>query len=301
MKTPDRFLALALTLLLSAGCSRAPVEPEVDVLEPKRGPTVPRPLTITARGTLTGRAILQGDPPDLAKLNADLRAAIERQGDRDHCLVGSPEETEQQGWKIGKDGGVGNVFVWVQPPAGRFFALTEDDLNPDKGGWKPEVVLTSPHCQLMPHALILFPSYTPADAPRERRRTDQTFVFRANSPVAHNLNLQGGGENPQSCVALPTGNDRRYELWASQVPLRASCNIHPWMSAVIRAYDHPFAALTDAEGKYTIRKVPAGVPLRVLAWHEKTGWIVEGGKEGDALQIEASTTVERSFRVRAAP
>jgi hypothetical protein len=40
--------------------------------------------------------------------------------------------------------------------------------------------------------------------------------------------------------------------------LRLKCDVHPWMFAYVSVVDHPFFAVTDKAGKYTIKNVPDG-------------------------------------------
>jgi plastocyanin len=51
--------------------------------------------------------------------------------------------------------------------------------------------------------------------------------------------------------------------------VRVFCEIHSHMNAFILVFSHPFYALTDAEGRYRIENVPAGV-YNVVAWNEGT-------------------------------
>jgi hypothetical protein len=48
---------------------------------------------------------------------------------------------------------------------------------------------------------------------------------------------------------------------------RVRCDIHPWMSAWIAAFDHPFFAVTDDDGRFTIRGLPPG-RYTLEVWHE---------------------------------
>jgi hypothetical protein len=70
------------------------------------------------------------------------------------------------------------------------------------------------------------------------------------------------------------------------------------MQAYVWAFDHPYAAVTDREGNYVIKNVPAGAGLRVQAWHEEAGWLARGGEKGDPVGIRAGETTERSFTVK---
>ncbi len=62
---------------------------------------------------------------------------------------------------------------------------------------------------------------------------------------------------------------------------RVQCDAgHIWMSAYIFIVNHPYYAVTDAEGKFVLKDVPSG-EYTLRAWHE--GWEVkdveqEGGK-----------------------
>lgn len=63
------------------------------------------------------------------------------------------------------------------------------------------------------------------------------------------------------------------------------CDLHGWMKAFIRVDDHPFHAVTDAQGRYSIPDVPAGT--RTLAfWHERYG------EQTVSVDIEAGETAE---------
>lgn len=51
--------------------------------------------------------------------------------------------------------------------------------------------------------------------------------------------------------------------------VRVFCDIHSHMNAFILVFSHPFFALTDAEGRYRIERVPRGT-YNVVAWQEGT-------------------------------
>jgi len=48
------------------------------------------------------------------------------------------------------------------------------------------------------------------------------------------------------------------------------CDTHDWMKEWILVQDHPYFAITDATGTYTITGIPAGT-YTLTAWHETLG------------------------------
>ena len=55
--------------------------------------------------------------------------------------------------------------------------------------------------------------------------------------------------------------------------LRLKCDVHTWMVAFVGVVNHPYFAVTAADGAFTLRDVPEGI-YKVRAWHEKFGTIV---------------------------
>jgi hypothetical protein len=48
------------------------------------------------------------------------------------------------------------------------------------------------------------------------------------------------------------------------------CDVHPWMSAWVRVFNHPFFSVTGTDGKFTISGLDAGT-YEITAWHERLG------------------------------
>jgi hypothetical protein len=72
------------------------------------------------------------------------------------------------------------------------------------------------------------------------------------------------------------------------------------MNAKVWAMDPPYIARTDKDGTFTIKNVPTGVELHVVAWHEglpKGGYFAETGKDGKKMKLEADNKME--FKIKA--
>jgi galactose mutarotase-like enzyme len=53
-----------------------------------------------------------------------------------------------------------------------------------------------------------------------------------------------------------------------EVMVRMKCDVHPWMGAYIGVMNHPYFAVTDENGNFTIKNLPAG-EYTLKAWHER--------------------------------
>jgi hypothetical protein len=215
-------------------------------------------------GTVKGQVMWGGSaPPAEEKINTAKEPACAK------CNVVKEE------FVVGKNGGVKNVFVWLQN--GNDFKAKLPIHPALKDVKAKEVVLDQPCCKFEPHVLAL--------------REGQVVIGKNSATFNHNLKWGGGDDNPGDNKLIPGGGQLKIEdLKASKSVVIVECNIHPWMKAWIRVFDHPYFAVTDAEGKFEIKDAPAG-KYNIVMWQEGKGW-VNGGKAGKAIEIPAGGTVE---------
>ncbi len=209
-----------------------------------------------AWGNVKGQIVLDAAAaPEPAVLQVDKDQAA--------CLAKGPLTSEDLIVNKGNMG-IKNVFVWLLPiDPEKPFAV-----HPDLAKIKDkEVVVDQPCCMFVPHALWL--------------RQGQTLVAKNSSAIAHNFHWTGYPlKNPGGNSIIPAGGDLKIaDLMADRLPVKLSCDIHTWMTGWVRILDHPYFALTDAEGKFDIKNVPAG-PCRIAIWQEKKGWVADYGKVG---------------------
>jgi hypothetical protein len=69
------------------------------------------------------------------------------------------------------------------------------------------------------------------------------------------------------------------------------CDVHGWMNAYMAVMDHPYYAVTDAEGKFEIKSLPPGT-YTVEAWHEKAGAVSQSVTLGEKETKEISFTLK---------
>lgn len=190
------------------------------------------------------------------------------------CMKDGPLKDES--WIVNpKNKGLKNVFVWLE-------AAKKGDKLPihPKHAKKPDnkIDVDQPSCAFIPHAIAI--------------REGQILVAKNSSGIAHNFKWTGNPTvNPGGNVLLPPGAAKEIDdLKADRIPVAIECNVHPWMKGWTRVYDHPYFAVTDADGKFTIKDAPAG-DYRIKAWHGSGGWLGGiKGKDGQPITIKIGGT-----------
>jgi hypothetical protein len=171
--------------------------------------------------------------------------------------------------------GLRNVFVWLTDPEDYKKA---PPINP---ALKPakEVRLTVQQVGLVrrfePRALAV--------------QAGQAIRVTNATAAADNVVFTGGGV-PVACAVAPA-RDAINNLPASLKPYAVESTIFPAPRAWVRVFDHPYYAVTDADGKFEIQGVPAG-KYNIVMWHEETGWVNAGGKRGQTVTIPTGKAVE---------
>lgn len=99
----------------------------------------------------------------------------------------------------------------------------------------------------------------------------QTLEIRNGDPTFHNVRGNRGGKvvwnlaQPAQAPALT-----RSELGQPGDVVDLHCDVHPWMAAWVAIQDHPYFAVTGADGTFTIKGVPPGSYI-LEAWHPVLG------------------------------
>jgi len=167
-----------------------------------------------------------GDEQLVARCSVILRLAehLERGRDGAVCLKAPKAENEQQNWLIGDGGAVANVVVWLQPADGSHFEMAKEDLHPKTRTWPGEVVVGLPHLNFTPRVVVLFPSYFDP-VKKKQVATGQVFTVVNDSPVACDVQWQGGPDNPGEHRIMPAKGSVKPEVAPARMPggRSASC------------------------------------------------------------------------------
>jgi hypothetical protein len=211
------------------------------LLLPSAGaPTPPPPY-----GTVTGRVVLAGAVPP--------RRVIHKKGAavRDAACCARDDLLADDLVIDPKTQGIANVCVFL-PKA--------KAIHPKLRIAPKEVGLALKGCRFEPHVLVVRVGQTVRVTSHDRC----CHAFQAGAPGWPGvLVLMQPLKDLQVAVKAPTG----------KVPIAwVSCPIHRWMKGWWLVLDHPYGALTDTAGRFTLRDLPIGEhTLRV--WHEKSGWL----------------------------
>jgi hypothetical protein len=238
-----------------------------------KGGETKEPLVAKGWGALKGKVTFDGDPPAVKQISIP-----DSVKEKDQCLQG---DTREQLWKVGPDKGVGDVMVWLRAPKGKYFQVPPDLQKADPA----MVKLDQPNCSFIPHVLTLYPSYYDSES-KKQKPTGQTFEVVNSANFSHNTNWKGNDDlvipGANVLISAKTGQQKIDVRTSSkdkdvgmEQQIRFNCNIHQWMSAFARVFDHPFTAVTSGDakdakdfGNFEIKKVPAGVDAELVYWHE---------------------------------
>jgi len=251
MKSSNKILVLGL-LASFAGCSEysggAYVVPEVTFVPAETtgaaaesvGDVADEPIEVASPGTFTGKVVLVGGGaglPPLIAMGADVK-------DKEVCAaVDVPDER----LVVGNGNGVANVFIYL-PKAPKNFKSLEPPADP--------FLFDQKNCRFLPHCVVI--------------PTGQTVKVLSDDSVAHNTHTYPNKNQGVNSGVAPGDREGKLEFVyrkSEAQPLSVKCDYHTWMTAYHLPLDHPFAAVTDADGGFTIADLPAGKHTFTV-WHE---------------------------------
>jgi hypothetical protein len=240
--------------------------------------------------TLKGKVVYDGDPP---KDDGSLKKQMSEHNDKNVCLEG---DTAEFTWRVNPDNkGVQNVVIWVEPPDGKYFKPN----TPNEAVWKKDdVKFDQPHCAFEPHVAAAFISYYDG---KGQQKTGQKVMIHNSAPVTHNTKWSGNTrKNPGDSPTIQAKSEKEMApLQADpQTVVGLACDIHKWMRGYLWALDTPYFAVTDKNGEFEIKDVPAGSEVHVVKWHEATQFL-DGGAKGTKTTLKSGTHDLGEIKIKA--
>ncbi|HTB82422.1 MAG TPA: DUF2012 domain-containing protein [Candidatus Sulfotelmatobacter sp.] len=196
---------------------------------------------LTHAGDITGSVTLKGTPPAEKELTP-----IRDNPDCSPLYPGALPTTHF--YVVSSSGGLADVVVSLQ------------GVPASSGASAPPVTLDQKGCVYSPTILAV--------------QTGQKVLVKNSDPCVHNIHL-----NPKenqldpsviNRVQAPGSSDLEFVFDKPEPFLKFQCDVHPWMFAWVTVVDNQYFALSDKDGKFTIKNVPPG-KYKLQFAHRKLG------------------------------
>jgi plastocyanin len=209
-------------------------------------------IVSTARSAdIVGVVTFQGTPPAEKEItpildNPDCAAMYNGKAPTTHFYV------------VGPKGELADVVVSLKDVTGQ-----------STGASAPPVVIDQKGCLYTPQIVAV--------------QTGQKVVVKNSDTCVHNVHSKPTvpGNDEHNDVQMPGGADLTYTFAKPEPFLKFQCDVHPWMFAWVSVFDSPYFCVSDKDGKFTIKNVPAG-KYTVEAAHRKLGKQTQDVKVKDA-------------------
>lgn len=194
-------------------------------------------MEATGSASITGNIIYEGEIPRLRPIDMSSEPT---------CAAKHEGGAEPQVLVLGEGNSLANVLVTVQ----RGYR---------EGDWKvpsEPVTLDQEGCRYEPHVLAV--------------RAGQTVKILNSDGILHNVHALPE-KNQEFNMGMPATLEETETVFETpEDPFRVKCDVHGWMNAYIAVLDHPFFAVTDEGGTFTISGLEPG-EYEIQAWHERLG------------------------------
>jgi len=187
---------------------------------------------------ISGKVTLDGAPPQMREIKE--MAAIPQ------CDALHKKPVYEDTVVTGANGELANVIVFIK----------EDKLGELKG---PQIdkpaKLDQKGCMYIPHVLAV--------------EVGQPFVLVNSDPLLHSARTITIDNKPFNVAQINVGV-KVMEPFIAVETFEIKCDIHPWMTAIVRVFDNPYFATTGKDGKFSIdtNGLKDGT-YTVQAWHER--------------------------------
>lgn len=205
--------------------------------------------------TVRGRIVYDGEPPKNAPLEIN----------RDAEFCGPLNLTDDSLLVNPENHGVKNVAIWIHSKKDVAVHQSYDE------AMREPVVLNNNGCQFEPRMLTV--------------RTGQLFQATSTDAIRHNVAVYARRNDPFSEI-VPHGQSlERSFPQAETRPIRVDCSVHAWMRAYLIITDHPYAAVTDEDGRFELAHVPQGT-WTFRFWHERPEHLGEITQDGTTRTLK---------------
>jgi len=222
-------------------------------------PKLYKAVSVSDGGTISGVVKFEGEVPEMKALEIT----------KDQAVCGATEKFDES-LVVGEGGALKNTIVYlIDISQGKAF----------DGNAKIEI--DQKGCQFNPHVQIV-----PVGSRLTMLNTDKVnhnvHIFSSINDAINRMQGKHRRRMPLKSVTKPEG------------PVSVKCDIHGWMSAWIAYVPHPYFAVTNEKGEFTLENVPAGT-YKLGYWHETCG---TNNKTPDLVTVTAGGTVTQDLTLK---
>jgi len=230
-------VAGALLVLGLLGCGRREEISEAPSEGPPPANPAAKPVDPATAGAISGFVKLEGTPPRMRSINMAAVPSCAK-------IHSTPPMTEDV--VPGDNGTLQNVVVYLQGDFSQYsFPAVTTPVTIDQKG-----------CLYVPRVVALTTG-TPLRIHNSDSATHNTHPLTRNNSEWNET--QAVGSPPmERLFARP------------EVAITLKCNLHPWMTAHVAVFSHPYFQVTGQHGSFDLKHVPPGT-YTVTAWHERYG------------------------------
>lgn len=187
-------------------------------------------------GTIGGSVKLVGKPP---------KRRIVDMGSHSHCQK-SDEPVYSETVVVGPNGELKNCFVYVKKGLENYrFSVPSDPVLLDQNG-----------CMYNPHVMGIM-AY-------------QVLRIRNSDSTAHNIHALPKRNSEWNFSQNSQGMTTDKVFTFPEVMVFIKCDLHGWMGCYVGVLPHPFYAVTDDGGRFTLPPLNPG-HYELEIWHERYG------------------------------
>jgi plastocyanin len=215
------------------------------------------PGVAMAASTITGTITFAGKVPTLKPLSMDADPA---------CAKKHSKPVPAEMLALGSGNTMGNILVWVSKglPAGKTFPVPKTPVTLDQRG-----------CLYVPHVMGIM--------------VGQQYRILNSDGILHNVHTLPKVNTSFNRAMPATLKEATTTFAKPEAVFNIKCDVHPWMSAYIAVFTHPFFSTTATDGKFTITGLDAGT-YEITAWHERLG------TQSASVTVTGSDTKTQDFK-----
>ena len=215
------------------------------------------PGVALAASTVTGTVTFDGKAPALKPIAMDADPV---------CGKKHSGPVANEMLVLGSGNTMGNIMVWVSKglPDGKTWPVPSTPVVIDQNG-----------CLYKPHVMGIM--------------IGQTYKILNSDGVLHNIHTLPNVNVPFNKGMPPTLKEATTVFSKPEQVFHIKCDVHPWMSAYLAVFTHPFYSVTNTDGKFTISGLPPGT-YEITAWHERLG------TQTASITVGASDTKTQNFK-----